>query len=657
MTFGNPLFLWSLVLLSVPILIHLFRFRKYKKVYFTRAVLLDKSVADQRKVKNLKHILILFSRLLSLLFLILGFSLPFFNNTDHDVSDIDDARHLILVIDNHLGLHFSDENTTDRFYTVKKQIKSLLDNQNSFSKISLITLTSAPQTFYAIDEVYDAIESLKPSADIGSWSELYSKIDRVIQGGDYKPNIFIFSDFLSKSDELIKFKKKITPVLIPSFDFSTLECIDSLWEYPVSSGFFYLRLRGETSGESPVIYGEKKPLFSAEKQDDLSNVFSFRFPENMKFNYGFIRPKNIFNSTQNFYFVPSAVDKKSILILYNSKKITDLYRSKFFNMQTVKVDHFSFDEIEKVNFSKYNHTILLELDKIDERLNRQLQEFLKRNTRLLLIPSSDADIISINRFLQNYNMKYMALETDIIEAEKIEYQDLLFRDVFVEEYELPNLPFFRKYFSIDIPTGTPILYTISGKVLFGKSIIKNGGILYVSSGSFHPENSNMLLHEIFSPMIYNFLHRDMTITIPYHLCGQDYTFNLSLEVKNHDEPIRIQTPLQDEIIPFQSKKGSDFSVTFGRYFTINGIYSLWYNGTKIRDLAFNLPLKKLKNSYLKANEIARIFDVDLSDIIHLKEDGNISQIQAKNQTQLWMYFIWLSFLFLILELSIIKFFR
>ncbi|MGK0638263.1 BatA domain-containing protein [Schleiferia thermophila] len=657
MTFGNPLFLWSLVLLSVPILIHLFRFRKYKKVYFTRAVLLEKSVSDQRRVKNLKHILILVSRVLSLLLFIWAFSLPYFIKNGQKTSQILDDSHLILVVDNHLGMYFNDEDKTGRLYAVKQQIKSLLKNLNSFSKISLVTLNSAPQTFNSIDEALTAIESLSPTAAIGSWYELNSKIQRVTRSQENKPNILLFSDFLNKNDDLKQISIKFTPVIVPSFDFNTLQCIDSLWEFPIASGSFYFQLKGDTSNAYPVVYGEKKPIFSAERTKEMPNVYSFRFPANMNFTYGIITPQNSFNPAQNFFFIPSTMEKKSILLLYNNKKLSDLYKSKFFNMQTVEVDHFTFDDVKSINFLKYNHVILIEVEKIDDRLSRELQEFLKRNTRVFLVPSSDADLTSINRFLQNYGLNFTQQETVITEAEKIEYQDLLFRNVFEEEYELPHLPFFKKYYNVEVSNGIPIIYTISGKNMLVKTTSMNGGILYVSSGSFHPENSDILMHEIFSPMIYNFLHRDMTISMPYYLCGQDYTFNFSLAVKNHDESIKLKTPMQEEIIPLQTKRGSDFSVTLGKEFLQNGIYSLWYDGEKIKDIAFNLPVCKLNNRYYTPKDLASDGVIDLSDIMYLTDNNILSRIQASTGVQLWVYFVTLGILLLFVELSIIKFLK
>ncbi|MBE0638176.1 MAG: BatA domain-containing protein, partial [Bacteroidales bacterium] len=41
MEFVNPLFLYGLAAIAIPIIIHLFNFRKFRKVYFTNVKFLE----------------------------------------------------------------------------------------------------------------------------------------------------------------------------------------------------------------------------------------------------------------------------------------------------------------------------------------------------------------------------------------------------------------------------------------------------------------------------------------------------------------------------------------------------------------------------------------------------------------------------------------
>ena len=77
MRFGNSYFLFALLALAIPILIHLFNFRKFKRVYFTNVRFLKEVKQDTKARNKLKNILILVSRLLAVLFLVLAFAQPY----------------------------------------------------------------------------------------------------------------------------------------------------------------------------------------------------------------------------------------------------------------------------------------------------------------------------------------------------------------------------------------------------------------------------------------------------------------------------------------------------------------------------------------------------------------------------------------------------
>src|SRR3954462_8918804 len=77
MYFLYPAFLFALLSLAIPVVIHLFNFRKYKKVNFSNVQFLKEIQEQQSSRRNLKERLILASRLLALVFLILAFARPF----------------------------------------------------------------------------------------------------------------------------------------------------------------------------------------------------------------------------------------------------------------------------------------------------------------------------------------------------------------------------------------------------------------------------------------------------------------------------------------------------------------------------------------------------------------------------------------------------
>src|SRR6056300_494904 len=77
MSFVYPSFLWALGFLAVPIIIHLFHFRRYKTIGFTNVKFLKNIQQQSQSVKRLRNLLVLLTRLLAITFLVLAFAKPF----------------------------------------------------------------------------------------------------------------------------------------------------------------------------------------------------------------------------------------------------------------------------------------------------------------------------------------------------------------------------------------------------------------------------------------------------------------------------------------------------------------------------------------------------------------------------------------------------
>ena len=77
MQFLYPTFLYALLALAIPIIIHLFFFRRFKKVYFTNVRFLKEIKEETSARQRLKNLLVLLMRLLAMAALVLAFAQPF----------------------------------------------------------------------------------------------------------------------------------------------------------------------------------------------------------------------------------------------------------------------------------------------------------------------------------------------------------------------------------------------------------------------------------------------------------------------------------------------------------------------------------------------------------------------------------------------------
>ena len=86
MRFLSPGFLFALLTIVIPILIHLFNFRKFKKVYFSNVRFLKNVEIQNQSKRQLKDRLILASRILGIAFLVFAFARPYIPDASQDNS-------------------------------------------------------------------------------------------------------------------------------------------------------------------------------------------------------------------------------------------------------------------------------------------------------------------------------------------------------------------------------------------------------------------------------------------------------------------------------------------------------------------------------------------------------------------------------------------
>ncbi|MDD2288560.1 MAG: BatA and WFA domain-containing protein, partial [Bacteroidales bacterium] len=133
MQFLNPLFLFGLLAISIPIIIHLFNFRRYKKLEFSSIKYLKQVLLETKKQKKVRNLLLLLSRILSILFLVLLFSYPYIQKQDSNL--LSKAKNSVVVfIDNSFSMqnNSSQGSALDQAKQRAKEIIDAYGNEDSF---------------------------------------------------------------------------------------------------------------------------------------------------------------------------------------------------------------------------------------------------------------------------------------------------------------------------------------------------------------------------------------------------------------------------------------------------------------------------------------------------------------------------------------------
>src|SRR5436190_4688502 len=103
MQFYYPAFLWALTALAIPVVIHLFNFRRYKTVYFSNVKFLREVKEETTSRSRLKHLLVLASRLLAIAFLIMAFAQPYIPNKSNKFGG--GKKYVSVYVDNSFSMN------------------------------------------------------------------------------------------------------------------------------------------------------------------------------------------------------------------------------------------------------------------------------------------------------------------------------------------------------------------------------------------------------------------------------------------------------------------------------------------------------------------------------------------------------------------------
>ena len=202
MKFLYPQFLYALFALAIPIIIHLFNFKKYKTFYFSDISFLKSLKEKTKSQSQLRHLLIFLSRAFAFIFIVLAFAQPYIPK-QYQQNKV--KKHAVSVfIDNSFSMN-----------NINKQ-GSLLD-EAKLKAIEVINAYSESDDFNLLDNHFKGVsnrivtkeDSKKEINQIASSSthrelELIIKkqIDGLKSSDAIKKDLYIISDFNNFKNDL-----------------------------------------------------------------------------------------------------------------------------------------------------------------------------------------------------------------------------------------------------------------------------------------------------------------------------------------------------------------------------------------------------------------------------------------------------------------------
>lgn len=682
MQFVYPEFLWSLFALAIPIIIHLFNFRKYKTLYFSSLKFIKHVDQQTRSTQKLKHLLILFIRLIALTCLIFAFAQPFIPVESTNGSGGKPV--LAIYIDNSFSM--TAKGTEGELLSEAREMaRKMIDKASLDTRILLNTnqMSGIEQRLITKIEALDLLDKIEPTAlvrkldDVLNWQRNFiDKESETTQKIGTRQYVF-FSDFQKSTTRFSELTEDNNafyyPVLLTPQEKSNIY-IDSVWS---SSPIQKIGQNNELNIR--VVNSGKEALTNVELHlnvDGIQRDVFLDIPANNKtatvFNYteksgGFKSGKLSVNDKQLFwdddFFFSYFVDKETTVLVVNGEQastaVSQVYNLEpFYKVTSIEENAFTLDRLNQMDLVFLNG-----LNEIPSGMAQNLKLFAQSGGTIALFPGTNCKTASWNSLLGDLQMpslgKVISSGTKI---DKLIYDDPFFYGMFEKKKDNLNLPSLTKGYQV-IPQGKSAFYELirfqNGMPLFLRSEGSINTFLFASSldPTFGTFTSDALFPSIVL-RIGEMSQRKSPISL---IIGQESFYPL-YKKQSGETPIHLKNKTID-YIPQVQKRG------LINYISLSGqeALELLTAGTydivdEKKEAMLSLNFDRVESStacFEKSEIISSLENESLKHVSfnEISQGQSITKIDIEKPFEYWKLFVLLTLLFFISEMLVLKFWK
>ncbi|HZY35140.1 MAG TPA: BatA domain-containing protein, partial [Mucilaginibacter sp.] len=631
-----------------------------------------KEVQEQQSSRrNLKERLILAARMLALLFLVLAFARPYVPGRNAANSGKQQA--VSIFVDNSYSMETlnRDGSLLDE---AKRRAKEIAAAYSLNDRFQLLTqdFEGRHQRLLSRQEFDDAVDTLKISPQSRTLQQIIDRQQGLLHMHREQPgSIYIISDFQKnmadgrpvRTDTGIAVNLvQVKANTLPNVAVDSAAMLSAIHR-PGDGEKLVVRLHNysaETAEKIPLkvtINGEQKALGSytinprAVQYDTLS--FS-------GLQAGWQRAEislqdNPVTFDNQFYFAFEVEQQMSILLVDGGTPNPYLKAvftaDPFFNAHRVPDGN-----VDYASLNTYPVIILSDVNAISTGLSQQLKTYVSKGGTLLVFPAANADLVSYKGFLQSLNAAYPEkLVVADAKVASLNLQNPVFKNIFENFPQNPDLPAVKKYFQISSRSGESLM-TLPGRQPFWSEYNSGKGKVYVAAVALNEDFSNLPRHALFVPVMFR-------IAL---LSGHDQPLAYTLGGEESIEVPPVQTSEKEllklvkgglSIIPEAKQiEGSTLLYTADQL-QQPGIYDLKKQDSTVAALAFNNNRSESDLTYFTSAELAKL--APGAKPVLEAGSGSLKNLLAETNfgLQLWKLCIILALIFLGAEILLIRYFR
>lgn len=695
MSFLNPIFLFAIAAVGLPLVIHLLNLRKPKKVQFsTLAFFKELQKTTIRKIK-IKRFLLLALRVLAIICLAMVLARPFLPPALSSGATANQPTVYAILVDNSISMSRigSKGPLLDQ---AKELIQTILDSSGEDDRFVLQatngeSLNASILSKSQVENRLDQLQITKSGAFISERLNLLitSLEDSPLQNkklymiDDQNPEIrTVLNEDLS--EDIQKFATTMLNVkdvdiqntfisgigtsssmVGKGIPFSLEVSVQNSAEVVAANQFLTLTVNGETIGQ-----------YSLELDPGEVQQFSFEINPSKSgpLTGSAVIEGDGFIFDNEYFFSIQIPEKRNILWIRDEQtNRNDIsYTSAILDAQgdgNNQIDYTGItpDEVTATTIAEYDALIIEEIDEVPEFIFSSIQDFVQAGKGVVFFPSPTASIRNYNSFLSLFNAgSFVGLMGDYTAFNSVAKGSVLLEDhpvfdglfdIGADEqlsFTVPDIYYYLKLQTNSFGLGLNIIEMNNGDPLLREKKYGEGKILIYTIGN-DPGWSNFPVKALYAPTYYRSILYASSLEeggLNNTLLGKEF------EWKGNANPETTELIYNEESIQVNPRNiGSGISLTYTGYDWEPGWITIT-DGDKTYVNALNL------NKSESIFHTSSLNEEDLSNSINIVDAGSLSSEQIANEIrtsgfgkEIWHWFMLAGFLLLITESLVSIFYK
>lgn len=302
--------------------------------------------------------------------------------------------------------------------------------------------------------------------------------------------------------------------------------------------------------------------------------------------------------------------------------------------------------------------VISDVKAISTGLAQQLKTYVAKGGTLVVFPAIDIDLANYRAFLQSMDAAWPEkLLTEATKVSALNRQSPVFKNVFENFPDNPDLPVVKKYYQLNTSRGRQDnLMKLTGGQTFWAGYGSGRGKVYVAAVPLDETYSNLPRHALFVPTLFRIALLSGHDLPLFYTLGEDETLEIPPVQVTEKQLLKLVKGNQSTIPDVRQQEGSTMLYLSDQLHE-TGIYTLKKQDSTLATLAFNDNRSESDMSYLSQTSLKQLMPA--STTLLTGSNASLKGIVTETNfgTQLWKLCIILALIFLAAEILLIRYFN